>query len=144
MAVHLLKLCVGVTSLDQLAQVCARRAAEASAHGGRPVMTTHTRMLPKRLQELREGGSLYWVIRGAVQGRQRLIDIEQYVDREGVRRCHILLEPTLVPVRPRPCRAFQGWRYLSPADAPADLVIDSGTAAAPPEMRRELLELCLI
>jgi hypothetical protein len=144
MALHLLKLCVGVHSLDQLEEISARRAAEARAAGRDPVMSTHTRMLPKRLSELRDGGSLYWVIRGQVLARQPLIDIVQHAEGDGTRCCRILMRPEVIAVRPRPCRAFQGWRYLEPNDAPPDWVLDSGSAAAPPEMRRELMELCLI
>ena len=78
-----------------------------------------TRMVPKRADELLDGGSLYWVIRGEVMCRQRLIDIRPFVDKEGVGRCHLVLEPKLTLVEPRPRRAFQGWRYLEAKDCSA-------------------------
>src|SRR6266404_595997 len=80
-----------------------------------------TRMVPKRAGELRGGGSLYWVIRGEIMCRQRILDVRPFVDKEGVGRCHLVLEPKVVLVEPRPWRAFQGWRYLAAKAAPRDL-----------------------
>jgi hypothetical protein len=73
-----------------------------------------TRMVPTRAAELVDGGSMYWVIRGAVLVRQRIEAVERYTDEEGIGRCKLVFDPELVPVRPVPRRAFQGWRYLSP------------------------------
>jgi hypothetical protein len=85
------------------------------------------------------------VIRGEVMCRQRLVDIRPFVDKQGVGRCHLVLEPKLTPVEPRPRRAFQGWRYLDAKDAPRDL--DRATPGArnlPETLRRELRELGLL
>jgi hypothetical protein len=102
-------------------------------------------MIPKRRDEILQGGSLYWVIRGHVQVRQRLLDIRPFRDADGVRRCRLVLEPVLVPTEWQPRRAFQGWRYLAPKDAPADLSPDSASLSAlPAHLRRELAELGLL
>ena len=94
-----------------------------------------TRMVPTRRQDLLDGGSLYWVIKGEVAARQRLMDLRPFVDGDGIRRCAIVLDPEIVRVAPTPKRAFQGWRYLDPKSAPPDL----GTArAGEKEMPSEL------
>jgi len=104
-----------------------------------------TRMTPKRAEELLDGGSLYWVIKGQIAARQRLTGLETFVDSAGVRRCALQLADEIILVQPRPFRAFQGWRYLDAADAPPDLVSGSGDLAEMPEdMRRELGDLGLI
>ncbi|RAI04014.1 DUF1489 domain-containing protein [Acuticoccus sediminis] len=140
MTVHLLKLCVGVTSIDELRQSAERRGG-ADPSGA---MRITTRMAPKRADEVLDEGSLYWVIKGSVQARQRVVGIEPFTDGAGVGRVHILLEPDVVAVRPRPCRAFQGWRYLRADEAPADFSLAAVDEAMPAAMRRDLLELCLI
>ena len=102
-------------------------------------------MVPKRSDELCDGGSLYWVIRGEIMCRQRLVDVRPFVYKEGVGRCHLVLEPKLVLVEPRPYRAFQGWRYLAVKDAPRDLDRAAPGAKNMPEaLRRELSELGLL
>ena len=69
-------------------------------------------MVPKRAEELLDGGSIYWVIRGEMLCRERILDVRPFVDKDGIGRCRLVLDPKCVPVRPRPYRAFQGWRYL--------------------------------
>lgn len=141
MALHLLKLCVGAESIADLVSWIGEREA-AALKAGRAFEQTHTtRMVPTRTDELLAGGSLYWVIRGAVSARQRLLDIRPFVDPDGIRRCHLVLEPKVVAVDPRPSRPFQGWRYLKAADAPADLAAESPDNALPEAMRRELRDL---
>ncbi len=99
----------------------------------------------RRADELRDGGSLYWVIRGEIMCRQRILDVRPFVDKEGVGRCHLVLEPKLVLVEPRPWRAFQGWRYLMVKDAPRDLDrVAPGAKNMPEALRRELRELGLL
>lgn len=99
-------------------------------------------MLPKRRDEILDGGSLYWVIKGFVAVRQKLLDIRPFTDKEGVSRCHLVYDRELVLVAPQPKRAFQGWRYLAAKDAPSDI----GKAARnmPEKLRRELAELGLL
>ncbi|MCF3935747.1 DUF1489 domain-containing protein [Acuticoccus sp. M5D2P5] len=144
MTVHLLKLCVGVSSVDELKDIVADRAAERLASGLEPASWAKTRMAPKRADEVIDGGSLYWVIKGAIQARQPVLSIEPFTDASGIGRYQIFLAPVVTPVRPRPCRPFQGWRYLREGDAPADFVIGELDDQMPAQMRRELMELCLI
>lgn len=145
MALHLLKLCVGAESIDDLSGHIERRLAAMEAAGQTTEQFHTTRMVPRRADELLEGGSLYWVIKGAIQVRQRLIDIRPFVDGEGISRCHLVLEPVLHPTAMQPRRAFQGWRYLKATDAPRDLAgTDDGVLDMPPEMRRELADLGLL
>lgn len=144
MALHLLKLCVGADSIDDLRDWVSHRALTALAAGLEPHSTHTTRMVPKRREELLDGGSLYWVIKGQVQARQPLIDIETFTDGEGIGRCSLILGPEVVETALQPRRAFQGWRYLTPADAPRDLADVGSSADMPPELRRELAELGLL
>lgn len=112
---HLMKLCVGVDEIEELATFQARRLAE---HG----RVWHlTRSTPRRADELLDGGSIYWSIRGQLKVRQRLVGFEAESDEQARPRCRILLDPVLVPTAPRSVRPFQGWRYLPGPDAPADL-----------------------
>ncbi|WMS42860.1 DUF1489 domain-containing protein [Acuticoccus sp. MNP-M23] len=144
MALHLLKLAVGAESLDSLRAWVAQQAAASAAAGGPRVSRAKTRMSPKRVDEVLAGGSLYWVIKGALQGRQEIVGFEPFNDENGIKRLHIMLEPEVIAVRPRPCRPFQGWRYLTPEDAPADWRAIDLDDDIPATMRRELMELCLI
>lgn len=146
MALHLIKLCVGIDSIDELEGWIAERRRRF-ARPGQPYAHAHvTRMVPKRGEALLAGGSLYWVIRGQLVCRQGLSAVEPFTDGEGVGRCRLVLDARVVPVAPRPVRPFQGWRYLDPDDAPADL--GAGEAAAigalPEAMRRELVALGLL
>lgn len=147
MNMHLIKLAVGIESVDHLAEV-QRRRIEANRQAGLPPCPVHvTRMMPKRRDELLAGGSIYWVIKGQVQARQRLRGIEEVVDGEGVRRCALVLDPELVRVVPTARRPHQGWRYLKPEDAPPDLGRHGGDGqddAPPAEMLAELKDLGLI
>jgi hypothetical protein len=147
MSLHIVKLCVGVASIEELAAWQTDRAKSQKARG-EPVRIFHaTLQTPKRHADLLEGGSLYWVIKGIIQVRQRLVAFEDGSRDDGSPCCHIVLDRKLVPVRPVPRRAFQGWRYLTGDDVPADLGVGArgdGAASIPPEMRRALIELGLI
>ena len=145
MALHLIKLCVGADSIRDLQDWIKERLAEKRRKKQAPEHIHTTRMTPTRAGELLDGGSLYWVIRGEIACRQALADIREYKDKEGVRRCQLVLSPKVVPVVPRPRGPFQGWRYLNGKDAPADLTRGAkGLAKLPEEMRRELRELGLL
>ena len=140
---HLIKLCVGCDSVKDLADWIREKRKRTRGKKTEHIHTT--RMVPKRAAELTDGGSLYWVIRGQVMCRQRLLAVSPFVDKEGVGRCRLALEPKLVLVEPRPWRAFQGWRYLAVADAPRDLDRAAPGARDMPEaMRRELRDLGLL
>ena len=145
MPLHLLKLCVGADSIADLGGWIASRLAE-QRRAGQPAEQRHTtRMVPKRAAELLDGGSLFWVIRGQVAARQRLLAVRPFTDADGIGRCHLVLEPELVEVETRPCRPFQGWRYLDPAAAPPDLGRGyPALGAMPAALRRELRDLGLI
>ena len=137
MALHILKLCVGVSEIAELAEWQNERL-------GRTKRIYHvTRMMPRRAAEIVDEGSIYWVIRGMIMVRQRIIAIEPFEDEDGIDRCKLVFDPRLVPVRPVPRRAFQGWRYLKPADAPPDLARrEIGDLSD--EMAAELAELGLL
>jgi hypothetical protein len=144
-SLHLIKLCVGCDSVKDLEDWIREKQKARQRRGLKREHVHTTRMVPKRAAELIEGGSLYWVIRGEVQCRQRLIDVQPFVDKEGVGRCRLVLEPKLTLVAPRPWRAFQGWRYLAAKDAPRDLDRAAPGAKAMPEaLRRELRDLGLL
>lgn len=146
MTLHLIKLCVGAESLEDHRAWIAMML-ERKRHAGQPAEQFHTtRMVPKRGDELLDGGSLYWVIKGSVQGRQKLLDIRPFKDDEGINRCHLVLKPELIATRHQPRRPFQGWRYLKDSDVPADLsdIAGDGVDSMAPEMRNELIELGLL
>ena len=144
MSLHLLKLCVGAESVEDLADWIERRLAAQKAAGKTPEQYHTTRMIPKRRDELLDGGSLYWVIKGSIQVRQRLVDIRPFVDAEGISRCNLVLEPVLHETVWVPRRPFQGWRYLKDNEAPADMGSDDGGKDLPDSLRRELASLGLM
>ncbi|TCL73645.1 DUF1489 family protein [Rhizobium sp. BK251] len=145
MALHLIKLCVGADSLEDLQDWVSSRSLSAIAAGLEPHTTHTTRMVPKRVEELLDGGSLYWVIKGQVQARQKLLDIRTFTDGEGIGRCDLVLGPEVIETASQPRRAFQGWRYLTEDDAPRDLLsLGNGVGEMPSELRRELSELGLL
>ena len=145
MPLHLIKLSVGAESIKDLDGWIKERVKKAVA-AGQPRRHVHiTRMTPKREDELLDGGSIFWVIKGEIAVRERLVAIEPFRDSDGIARCRLVMEPKLIPVAPRPMRPFQGWRYLAPKDAPPDLGKRAeGVAAMPDPMRRELRELGLL
>ena len=145
MSLHLIKLCVGCDSVQELEDWIAQKLKERRKRRLKPEHIHTTRMVPKRADELLAGGSLFWVIRGAIMCRQNLLDIRPFIDKEGVGRCRLVLEPKPVLVAPRPFRAFQGWRYLAAKDAPRDLDRAAPGAGKMPEgLRRELRDLGLL
>ncbi|MFI4974755.1 MAG: DUF1489 family protein [Caulobacterales bacterium] len=133
MALHMIKLCVGCDTVDEL---LAWRAEQGSPSP----WILRTRQTPKRAAELIEGGSLYRVYKGFVLSRQRILDVAT-VGQGVATRCEITLDPEVVLTLPTPRRAFQGWRYLDGADAPADLAQGGGGEAMPTELARQLREI---
>lgn len=139
MPLHLIKLCVGVSEVAEL------RRWVADCRKGRDTLDHVTRMYPRREAEILPGGSLYWVIRGLILCRQPIAGLEAVTGADGIERCRIMFKPKIIPVRPTPRRAFQGWRYLDEADAPPDLSpSDASQADLPEKMRRDLAELGLL
>jgi hypothetical protein len=141
---HLIKLAVGIDDPAHLAAVQERRLAESLAAGKEPRLYHVTRNVPRRARELLDGGSIYWVIKGRIRVRQRLLDIETDTDGEGRRFCRLVMDPGRFETHPWPHRAIQGWRYLPAESAPPDLPPVEGATNLPPEMAAELRELGLL
>jgi hypothetical protein len=136
--VNLIKLSVGTESVEGLADWHATKRAQTA--GGLPRHVT--RMWPKRETEILNGGSIFWVIKGEVLCRQKVLRLDEVFGSDGIRRCAIVLEPELTRVAPALRRPFQGWRYLEMADAPPDLRKgQEGDAALPSELNRALAEI---
>jgi hypothetical protein len=146
MPLHLIKLSVGTDSVKDLEDWIKLKLKQKKKRGQKKPERVHTtRMVPKRAEELTGGGSIYWVIRGQILCRERILEVRPFVDKDGIGRCKLVLDPKCVPVEPRPFRAFQGWRYLQEKDAPRDLTRAApGVAKMPEQLRRDLRELGLI
>jgi hypothetical protein len=145
MPLHIIKLAVGCESVKELKGWVAERMQTAKRKGLSPRHIHITRMTPKRVEDVLAGGSLYWVIRGEIAAREKIIAIEPFRDRDGIGRCRLVMQPKVIAVLPRPMRPFQGWRYFAESDAPGDLEsAGAGVAAMPEPMRRELRELGLL
>jgi hypothetical protein len=145
MTLHLIKLAVGADSLADLREWMAARMAEAKRRRAAARHAHVTRMAPKRAADILDGGSLYWVIKGQIGARQRLVGVEPFVDPQGIGRCRLWLDGAVVAVAPRPMRAFQGWRYFDAKSAPPDIdETQPGFAAMPEALRRELAGLGLL
>lgn len=136
---HLVKLSVGSESVEGLQEWQAERMRKRAAAGRDPRPMHITRMRPKRAAELLDGGSIFWVIKRNILARQRLVALETVTGQDGIERCAIILDPTLVRVDPRPKRPFQGWRYLTAEDAPPDLDGEGEVIADMPGELREAL-----
>ncbi len=136
---HLIKLSVGSESVADLAAWQAGAPSRNRAQGLPEGIFHVTRMWPRRAAELLAGGSIYWVIRGLVQVRQRLVSLDERIGQDGIRRCALRLDPELIRVQPQPKRPFQGWRYLKAKDAPSDLgPFREGEDLLPTEMQLAL------
>ena len=141
----MIKLCVGCDSIQDLEEWVEQKLKEKKRKGQKAEHIHTTRMVPKRAEELTDGGSLYWVIKGLISCREKILDIRPFVDKDGIGRCRVVLDGKIVPVEPRPYRAFQGWRYFEIKDAPRDLGRAApGLSKMPEHLRRELRELGLL
>ncbi len=120
MALHLIKLCVGVSTLEELQEWRDEALAEKKRKK-QPLVYDHvTRQMPKRGDEIINKGSLYWVIAGQIACRSPIIGLEPIV-KGGQPHCRIVMAPQTIRIHPRPFRPFQGWRYLKAQDAPPDV-----------------------
>jgi len=128
MTIHMVKLCVGAEDIDDLVTWQARQMKRM------PAPVHHTRMFPKRAEEMLRGGSIYWVIKGAIRVRQRIVDLRQEKDEEGRDMCAVVFDPELVRTYAQAKRPFQGWRYLKPEDAPRDLKSGEAALDIPPDL----------
>ena len=144
MTVHIIKLCVGIESIEQLAQFQKMRRAQAEAVG-LPFESVHrTRNRPRRDGEVLDGGSIYWIIKGFVRVRQAIVRLDELHDDEGRKRCGIVLSPDLIRTELHARRPHQGWRYLEEADCPADLASGEEVQLLPSDMASELAKLGLV
>ncbi|HEC14921.1 MAG TPA: DUF1489 family protein [Rhodospirillales bacterium] len=145
MTVHLIKLAVGVEDIAHLARIQKNRLDESLREKGDGVLRHLTRNKPKRADELTGGGSIFWVIKGFIRVRQKVLGLEASRREDGSPVCGLVLDPELVDVTPRARKAFQGWRYLPCGDAPADLAKKrQGTPDIPQDMAAELKTLGLL
>jgi len=136
--VNLIKLSVGSVSVESLADW--QKTPRAQGPDGLPRHVT--RMRPRREAEVLNGGSIYWVIGGTIQVRQRVLRLDEVIGSDGIRRCAIVLDPRLVRTVATPRRPFQGWRYLKPVDSPADLrEVGEGEDPLPPGLSATLAEI---
>lgn len=119
--IHMIKLCVGVSSLEELESFRNERAHWWDADYGEDIHVHRTRMMPKRAAEMEGKSSIYWVIAGQIVCRQPILRLARYTNAEGVDYCDIIMAPDMVRTLPYPKRPFQGWRYLRPEDAPPDM-----------------------
>jgi len=139
--INIIKLSVGSESVESLIEWQANRRAQL----GRDHSLHVTRMWPRRETEVLRGGSMYWVIKGFIQARQRIIGFEEVIGEDGIRRCGIMLAPELIRTTVVKRRPFQGWRYLTPDDAPKDLPVGRATDdKLPKELEIALADIGLI
>ena len=143
MTLHLIKLCVGADSIDDLREWQERRLKQAKKKRKPSELMHVTRQMPKRADEIAGKGSLYWVIKGQIAVRQKILELRA-VQREGVPHCGIVYDPKLVPVERRFHRPFQGWRYFDPKDAPPDLKGRARDIRMSDKLREQLTELGLL
>ena len=137
---NLIKLCVGAESIEDLISWQNQRRADNPDWE-----TCHvTRMWPKREAEILEGGSLFWVFKGQILARQRILRLDERIGADEIRRCAIILDPAIIRTESAPRRPFQGWRYLDPKDSPRDLPqARRGEDRLPPELAAALAEIGL-
>jgi hypothetical protein len=139
MALHLIKLAVGVDDVPHLRQLQKERRRER----GRYVF--YTRHMPRRREEILDGGSIYWVIKGHVRVRQRILGFIPVVEEDGERYCLVRYDRKLVETMWQPKRPFQGWRYFVPKDVPLDRPAPvAGDDELPPAIAQELRTLGLL
>lgn len=135
--INLVKLCVGVESVEHLQAYLDATPGRTRGHV--------TRMWPKQENALLNGGSLYWVIKGVIQVRQKIVGLEEVIGGDGVRRCEIVLDKDLIRTDAAQRRPFQGWRYLKPEDAPADLPKSrEAEPDLPPELAQTLADIGIL
>ena len=128
MTIHMVKLCVGADDIQDLVDWQNRLMRTL------PNPVHHTRMFPKRAEDMLRGGSIYWVIRRAIRVRQKIIDVRKVQDRDGRDMCELVFDPELHQTYAQPKRSFQGWRYLKPEDAPRDLRSGEAAVDIPPDL----------
>jgi hypothetical protein len=142
--IHMIKLCVGVSTLEELEGYRSERAHWWGADYGEDVHVHRTRTRPRRAAEMEGVASIYWVISGVIRCRQPILRLAEAIDEQGVACCDIIMAPDMVRTVPRPKGPFQGWRYLDSKDAPADLESGGFVQEGSIELAEELARLGLI
>lgn len=142
---HLVKLCVGIESVEHFQKQLDIRlkSYKQKVHGTETIQHV-TRMTPKRQNELLDGGSLYWIIKGNIACRQKIVALNEHVGEDQIKRCAIILALPLILTESQPKRPFQGWRYLKAEDAPKDLLSGIQDDKSDANIARELKKLGLI
>jgi hypothetical protein len=143
MTLHIIKLSVGSESLETFVSWHKKKLADQKKTGRKPELVHVTRMTPRRRDEVLDGGSLYWVIKGQIAVRTPLLDLRP-LKRNGVSYCGLVYAPKFIALQRRPMRAFQGWRYFDPKDAPPDARGTKGLEKLPEKLQVELVNLGLL
>ena len=139
--VHLIKLSVGTETVEGLKRWQSEKRIQAP--DGNPMHVT--RMWPKREADLLNGGSIYWIIKGFLQCRQRILRLDEMISEDGIRRCAVVLDSEIALTTSVKKRPFQGWRYLEPAQAPVDLARrHSDEPPLPPNLAGALADIGVI
>lgn len=145
MTLHILKMAVGVPTVARLSEIQRERLQRSREQGGDGELRHMTRNTPRRADEILGGGSIYWIVKGLIRVRQRILRLDRIVNAEGRRRCAIILDPELIATAAVPHRSIQGWRYFDGSEAPLDRGDEPREEASlPPEMAAELRELGLL
>ena len=141
---NLVKMAVGIESLNHLRAVQKKRLKANLDAGLGPLLQFVTRNRPTRAAEVLDGGSMYWIIKGSVRARQRILGLDPVIDHEGRKACAIRFDPELIETEAEPYKPIQGWRYLTLQEAPPDRAGDAGSEYMPAAMRAELKALGLL
>jgi hypothetical protein len=150
MTLHIVKLCVGCDSIEELAEWQSQRLGELARAGAAAELMHVTRQTPRRAGfdpgASASSSCIYWVMGGFIRSRQRIVELREIRGSDGIPRCGLVFDPALTPTEPQPRRPFQGWRYLPAGEAPRDLDLRTPVfeGAMPPQMRAALLELRLL
>ena len=141
---HLVKMAVGIESVHHLNAVQKKRLQGNLDAGLGPLVQFVTRNRPKRFDEVLAGGSMYWIIKGSIRVRQRVLGLDPVVDHDGRKACAIRFDPELIETEALPYKPIQGWRYLEAEEAPPDRAGAEDAGDLPPAMRAELRALGLL
>ena len=140
--VNLIKLCVGIDSLSELEERQSRLILPKKFKNPKNFTFHLTRMYPQREKEILSGGSLYWVIKGQILGRQKISFLERIKDENNIKRCLIVLEKKIYITQTLPRKPFQGWRYLEPEVSPKDVSIyNKSDEELPHNLKLELYKI---
>ncbi|MFL2801476.1 MAG: DUF1489 family protein [Paracoccaceae bacterium] len=139
--VNLIKLCVGNQNVSDLYNSQKNRIIHHEK-SDLPATFFITRMRPKRENEILNGGSVFWVFKGLILARQKIIGFEDFVSKDTIKRCKIILDRKIILTDTHQKKPFQGWRYFKEQDAPKDREIFSeDKLQLPLKIEKELSEI---